>query len=143
MATSFFWQQHPHYQTLLQSSTYANRPKRHLNLPQSELLCQQTLYPSPKDNLRSSDQGSKDAHGDTYFTPYHKTPSLWATQTLGHNLNLALSLHIQETLSNLHPFSQTGRKNSTLLTAACKARLKPTHPFTLVARHHLFLTATT
>jgi hypothetical protein len=142
MATSFFWRKHPRYPSLLRPSSYATRPKQHLNLPQAELLCKQTLDNSPQAILSSADQGWKDAHGDAYFTNNHKTPSIWATQTLGHNLNLALSLHIQEMLSNLHPFSKTGSNNSTLLTAASKPHLKPTHPFTLVARNHLYLTAT-
>ena len=81
--------------------------------------------------LMRADTGYQENHSSSWFTHSYTatTPSSWATQTLGHNLLIATSQHIKETLSHLNPFSTS--LHPLIACASLKPRYeRPTHSVT-------------
>ena len=84
------------------------RPATGLSLQEARALCDDALKHCPTAILAKADQDWRDLHGDQPFHPYATLPSHWAHQMLSHNVTMAMTLHLEQALSKLQPFTAQG-----------------------------------
>ena len=107
---------YPRNKSYPQPEPSSTRTSTALSLQEARQLCQDTLKSSPTAILAKADQGWRDLHGETPFHPNAALPSQWAHQTLALNITIALTLHLEQALSKLTPFSAQGCCKPLLMT---------------------------